>query len=297
MPVESAVFIATKICQGLAYAHELTTVDNKQLRIVHRDITPANVLITKYGEVKIVDFGLAKASSQLAESDAGMIKGKYGYLAPETVMELPVDHRVDIFSMGIILWEMLAGQRLFFGRTEYETVKLVHAAVIPSLSAYNPMVPRELEWIVLRALSRDPKTRYQSAGHFGRDLTTFLYRYGRAVSEYEIADLVRTTMGIQSQGNVDDGLQKISQYLDMMLLEFKSLTSDPEEAPLSVAQPESADWRSRSDERPLGGLAEALEGPEPEMEMMEVEPDPPEQQQQQQQPSAGVAGWFRGLIR
>src|SRR6188768_2873122 len=98
VPVEEAVFVATKICQGLAYAHELTTADGKPMNIVHRDITPANVLITKYGECKIVDFGLAKASSQLAESDAGVIKGKFGYLAPETVMELGVDKRVDVFA-------------------------------------------------------------------------------------------------------------------------------------------------------------------------------------------------------
>jgi eukaryotic-like serine/threonine-protein kinase len=299
MPVEAAVFIATKICQGLAYAHELTTADGKPLRIVHRDITPANVLMTRYGEIKIVDFGLARASSQLAESDAGMIKGKYGYLAPETVMEIPVDHRVDIFSVGIILWEMLAGQRLFLGRTEYETVKLVHAAAVPRLQAYNPLVPVELEWILARALARDPNARYHSAGHFGRDLTSFLYRYGRPVSEYEVADLVRSTLGFQSQAHVEDGLQKISQYIDLMALEFKSLTNDSEGAPLSVVQPESVDWRARSDDQPLGGLAEALEGPEPEI--MDLEPDPPEDQQPAAGAGAGagagVAGWFRGLIR
>ena len=102
IPVEAAVYVATRICQGLAYAHELKG-DGKPLQIIHRDITPANVLITRYGEVKIVDFGLAKASSQLAASDAGVIKGKFGYLAPETVMEKPVDQRVDVFAVGIIL--------------------------------------------------------------------------------------------------------------------------------------------------------------------------------------------------
>src|SRR6185369_7826228 len=104
----AACYIATRICQGLAYAHELKAADGKPLQVIHRDITPANVLITRYGEVKIVDFGLAKASSQLAESDAGIIKGKFGYLAPETVLEMPVDQRVDVFAVGIILWEMLA---------------------------------------------------------------------------------------------------------------------------------------------------------------------------------------------
>src|ERR1700722_6951620 len=154
VPVEVAVYVATRICQGLSYAHELKS-DGKPLQIIHRDITPANVLITRYGEVKIVDFGLAKASSQLAASDAGVIKEKFGYLAPETVLEKPVDQRVDVFAVGIILWEMLSGQRLFQGDTDYQTVRLVRDAVIPSLIQFNRAVPLELDEIVKRALARD----------------------------------------------------------------------------------------------------------------------------------------------
>ena len=233
VPVEEAVFIATKICQGLAYAHELTTGDGRPLNIVHRDITPANVLITKYGEIKIVDFGLAKASSQLAESDAGVIKGKFGYLAPETVMEIGVDHRVDVFAVGIILWEMLAGQRLFLGKNDYATVQAVARAEIPPLAEINPAVPQELDWILAQGLARDRDARYPTARDFGRDLTRFLYRFGRSVSEYEVAELVRATMGLEALTPVD-GTQKIAELIDMMLLEFKSLSDGSEVAPLST---------------------------------------------------------------
>src|SRR6266851_5235612 len=107
MPVEAAVFIALKICEGLAYAHELTSSDGQPLRIVHRDMSPPNVLITKYGEVKIVDFGLAKANSQLEKSEPGIIKGKFSYLSPEAAMAQEVDARTDVFAVGIILWELL----------------------------------------------------------------------------------------------------------------------------------------------------------------------------------------------
>jgi serine/threonine-protein kinase len=162
VPVEAAVFITQKICQGLAYAHELA-VDGKPLNIIHRDITPANILITRYGEVKIVDFGLAKASSQLAESDAGVIKGKFGYLAPETVLELGADQRVDVFSVGIMLWEMLAGRRLFLGDTDFATVRAVRDANIPSLAQINDAVPPELEQIIRKALARDRDQRYLTA--------------------------------------------------------------------------------------------------------------------------------------
>src|SRR6185312_8831053 len=165
------------------------------LNIIHRDITPANVLITRYGEVKIVDFGLAKASSQLAASDAGVIKGKFGYLAPETVMEKPVDQRVDVFACGIILWEMLTGRRLFLGDSDFQTVRMVRDAVIPSLPQINPHVPVELDGIVKRALARDPDARYRTAHELGRDLTRFLFRYGVPVGDDDVADLVVKAMG------------------------------------------------------------------------------------------------------
>lgn len=292
MPVEIAAFVAAKMCQGLAYAHELATSDGKPLNIVHRDITPANVLITRYGEVKIVDFGLAKASSQLAESDAGVIKGKFGYLAPETVLEQGVDQRVDIFALGIILWEMLAGRRLFLGDSDHITVKLVRDAVVPSLQSINSEVPRELEQIIRRALARDRASRYPTARELGRDLTRFLYRFGRPVSEDDVAALVQRAKG--GPAPAIDGTQKIAELIDMMLLEFKSLAKDPVSSSsgtgsifpgldgmTSLMHGSLREGDRSPSETPLGGLADALEGPEtgPEDES-----------------SSSVAAWFRGLI-
>src|SRR5262245_11514487 len=175
IPVEAAVFIASKISEGLTYAHEIRNADGTPLRIVHRDMSPPNVLITKHGEVKIVDFGLAKATSQLEKSEAGIIKGKFGYLSPEAAQGKEIDLRTDVFAVGIILWEMLAGQRLFYGETDFATVKLVQEAKIPSLRALNPKVPVDLEQILARALAREPTARYPSARDLGKDLTAFLY--------------------------------------------------------------------------------------------------------------------------
>lgn len=272
MPVEIASFITAKMCQGLAYAHELEA-DGKHLQIIHRDITPANVLITRYGEVKIVDFGLAKASSQLAESDAGVIKGKFGYLAPETVREQPVDQRVDIFALGIILWEMLAGRRLFLGETDFATVRLVRDAVIPKLQ-----IPAELDRILTRALSRESAARYGSARDLGRDLTRFLFHYGRPVSEDDVGALVQTAVGAPAR--TLDGIQKIADLIDMTLLEFKSLGKEshppsmlPE--PMSFLSPASS-----GDDLPLSGLADELEPPDPATA----------------DDSSAVAQWLRGLI-
>ena len=134
-PLAAAVYIAVEICKGLAYAHEMKDPNTGQaMNIVHRDMSPPNVLLTKYGEIKIVDFGLAKANSQLEKSEPGIIKGKFSYLSPEAAMGEDVDARTDIFAVGIILWELLAGQRLFLGDTDFQTVKKVQQAQIPSIS-------------------------------------------------------------------------------------------------------------------------------------------------------------------
>ncbi len=285
-PVEAAVYVATRICQGLAYAHDLK-IDGKPLAIIHRDITPANVLITRYGEVKIVDFGLAKASSQLAASDAGVIKGKFGYLAPETVMEKPVDQRVDVFAVGIILWEMLAGQRLFQGESDFQTVRKVRDAVIPSLPQLNRDVPAELDEIVRHALAKDPESRYRTAQELGRDLTRFLFRYGLPVSDDDVAELVKKAMGGGSIAPVD-GAKKIAEMIDLMLLEFRSLTKEEQAPPGPSLFPEPLSFRSTAPPAgaedgegisELGGLADEREGPEPVAE-----------------DSSSVASWFRGLI-
>jgi serine/threonine-protein kinase len=271
LPVEVAVFIATKICQGLAYAHELTSLDGTPLQIVHRDITPANVLITKHGEVKIVDFGLAKATSQLAKSDPGIIKGKFGYLAPETVLEQGVDHRVDIFAVGILLWELLAGRRLFQGETDYATVRLVRDAVIPPLSRINPDVPRELDQLLAKTLAKDPLQRFGTARELGRDLTRFLYSFRRPVNEDDVASLVRSAMG--APDTQIDGMAKIAELIDLTLLEFKSLAKEdsgqqPQEhgaISLNLSFLSDAPPKPRGptlESGPLGGLADELEGPD-----------------------------------
>lgn len=228
MSVEAAVYIAAKICEGLSYAHELTGPDDVPLQIVHRDMSPPNVLITKYGEVKIVDFGLAKATSQLEKSEAGIIKGKFSYLAPEAALGEDVDLRADIFAVGIILWEMLAGRRLFLGETDFQTVKLVQQAKIPSLTNENPGVPKELDLIVQKALARDPNRRYSSARDFGRDLTNFLFTNAKPVSSYDIAEYVRSTMQLRKKKQPES--VNLERLIEEELFAFKSLKQDEDGA-------------------------------------------------------------------
>src|SRR5450631_454872 len=193
-PVAAAVYIATQICNGLSYAHELKDPQGTDLHIVHRDMSPPNVLVTKFGEVKIVDFGLAKANSQLEKSEPGIIKGKFSYLSPEAAMGQDVDLRTDVFAVGIILWELLAGQRLFLGDTDFQTVKKVQGAVVPPISGINKKVPLELEKIINKSLARDPQQRYLTARDLGMDLSRFMFKYGVPVSTFDIASLVNVAM-------------------------------------------------------------------------------------------------------
>lgn len=224
-PVAAAAWIAHEICKGLTYAHELTDPNGVPLQLVHRDMSPPNVLITKYGEVKIVDFGLAKASSQLEKSEPGIIKGKFSYLSPEAAMGQEVDSLTDIFAVGIILWELLAGQRLFLGDTDFQTVKKVQQAVVPPISQINRKVPPELERIVNKSLAKDMKARYATARELGQDLTRFLFTFGQPVSGYDIALIVQGTMREKQRVRPPQG-SIIDKLIEEALFEFTSLKED-----------------------------------------------------------------------
>ena len=223
-PIEEACLICVRICEGLAYAHELTDSKGESLHIVHRDMSPPNVLITRFGEVKIVDFGLAKANSQLERSEPGIIKGKFSYLSPEAAKGGTVDARTDIFAVGIILWELLAGRRLFMGESDLETVRMVQSARVPSIREINRNVPPELEKVLMKALTEDPDKRYLRARDFGSALNQLLFKLGRSVSSFDIAELVEPIRRDREQKRRIQKRQSIiGTLIDEAMLEFTSI--------------------------------------------------------------------------
>jgi serine/threonine protein kinase len=192
MEIGHTIYLMTECCKALNYAHVLEHPETGEpLGIVHRDISPPNILLSKNGEVKLVDFGLAKANSQIESTDPGVVKGKFSYLSPEAASGLDVDHRADVFAVGIILWEMFTGRRLFYGDTDYQTVELVRQARIPSIQALNPEVEPELEQVVRKALARDPDDRYQHAADLGDALSQYQFSRRMKVTARDIAQLVR----------------------------------------------------------------------------------------------------------
>jgi len=174
MPIPMAVFIATRVCEGLDYAHRKKDEAQAPLHIIHRDVSPQNVLVSYTGEVKIIDFGIAKARSRSSKTQAGVLKGKFGYMSPEQVRALPLDQRSDIFSIGTILFEMCTGERLFTGESDFSTLEKVRNAIVPPPSRVNPQITPELEAIILRALKKDPDERYSWATELQEELTAYL---------------------------------------------------------------------------------------------------------------------------
>ena len=194
IPIEQAVYVATEICKGLSHAHQKVDAQGQDLDIVHRDISPPNVLLSREGEVKITDFGLAKAKSQVEHTDPGVVKGKFGYLSPEAAHGEDIDERTDIFAVGIVLWEMLTGQRLFQGKTDFDTLQQVRRARVEPVSQQRSEIPPQLDQILQRALAPDLSQRYATAEQLGRDLASFLFAFGRPVSAFDIANQVQQIM-------------------------------------------------------------------------------------------------------
>jgi serine/threonine-protein kinase len=174
--IDQIVYMGKEVAAGLDHAHRcLDGTTGKPLSITHRDMSPQNIMVSFEGEVKIVDFGIAKkAESEIESTRAGTIKGKFGYMSPEQADAQVVDLRTDIFSLGIVMWELLANDRLFTSNSEAATLRKIHDCQIPSLRKLNPSIPPELERIVNKALAKDKSLRYQTAASFHRDLNRFL---------------------------------------------------------------------------------------------------------------------------
>ncbi len=190
---EQIVFICKEVSGGLDHAHRcLDGTTGKPLNITHRDMSPQNVMTSYEGEVKIVDFGIAKAESQMETTRAGTLKGKFGYMSPEQAEGQTVDLRTDIFSLGIVLWELLANDRLFMANNEINTLRKIRDCQIPSLRKINPNIDAELERIVMKALTRDRSMRYQTGAALHRDLNRFLNRKYPDFSPHDFSVSIKT---------------------------------------------------------------------------------------------------------
>lgn len=192
IPVDIAVFIASRVCRGLHYAHSKMGVDGRPLGIVHRDINPKNIMISHQGDVKITDFGIAKALDLMYCEEGEEVAGKDGYLSPEQVRCEITDHRADIFAVGIVLAEMLLGLNVFESESPEDSRRKVLEVDLPAFSRMRPEVDATLDSILRRALARDREERFESAAALLAELERFIYGEGYGPTSEKLATYIRS---------------------------------------------------------------------------------------------------------
>jgi serine/threonine-protein kinase len=189
IPPVLVAHIGSQVAAGLHYAHRTRSPEGETLGLVHRDVTPHNVLLSFDGAVKLTDFGIAKAGNKLTQP--GVLKGKFAYMAPEQARGDEVDARTDVFALGVVLWEMLTGGRLFDGESDVAVLRAVQESVIVPPARLNPDVPEVLNEVVCTALQREPAARYQSAGELERALAQCVLRSATSVDDTDVGTFVR----------------------------------------------------------------------------------------------------------
>ena len=190
IPQDLAVLIASKLCSALDYAHRKKDDQGQKMRIVHRDISPQNILISFEGDVKLTDFGIAKAATKATAHESGALRGKLLYMSPEQAWGKPMDRRSDIFSLGLVLYEMLTGQRPFLGSSELSILEMVRECRIAPAASVNAALPEALAQATMKALARDPAERYADAAEMQADLERILHEQ-RPPTDADISRFMR----------------------------------------------------------------------------------------------------------
>jgi serine/threonine protein kinase/tetratricopeptide (TPR) repeat protein len=204
LPFQVSVRIIMEAALGLDHAHRAKDVRGKPLNIVHRDISPQNIMVRADGVTKLVDFGIAKAANKASRTQAGMVKGKLQYMSPEQVRGEPLDGRSDQFSLGIVLWEMCTGRRLFKADNEINTLQKILQNPIPKPSQHVPGFPAELEAVIMKMLERDINRRFASLGDVAVKLKEYLDRSSVSVGEVSVAAFVQQILGKELEARIAD---------------------------------------------------------------------------------------------
>jgi eukaryotic-like serine/threonine-protein kinase len=194
IPIHIAVFIIMEVLEALDYAHNARDMEGRAMQIVHRDISPSNIFISKRGDVKLGDFGIAHAKRRESKTQVGTLKGKYGYMSPEQVVGRPIDNRSDLFAVGVVLAELLTGRRLFSAPADLDVLLKVRDVHLDRLDKYGKEIPAALDRIVRRALKKDPAERPQSASELHEELSNYLFSAGQRVGPTDLRAFTGTLL-------------------------------------------------------------------------------------------------------
>jgi serine/threonine-protein kinase len=214
---EVALRVFCDALDGLHYAHELKDFDGKPLGVIHRDVTPSNVFVKYDGTAKLVDFGIAKSATQREKTRAGTLKGKMAYMAPEQFRDATITRSVDVWAMGVVIWETLSGERLFRSKNSFETVQAVMKREVPRLSAKRPDVPAALDDVLQQAIERDPAKRIQTAEDFKAKLEEVAFGMQKRLRASDVAKTMQSLFAKameQNQRLVKDFLDRTASEID-----------------------------------------------------------------------------------
>jgi serine/threonine protein kinase len=210
IPLDLSLLIVSKVCSALEYAHRKKDDKGRPMKIVHRDISPQNILISFEGDVKLTDFGIAKAATKASTTDRGALRGKLLYMSPEQAWGKPIDRRSDIFSLGIVFYELITEEKAFLGSSEMNILEMVRECRVSPPSSLNPRVPEGLERVVMKALERDPEARYQDASEMYKDLERVLHER-RPPAATELSKLLELLFDETERGDPGAGHDRSSE--------------------------------------------------------------------------------------
>lgn len=231
LPPEIAAYIAAEAAAGLHAAHEYVDDSGVPQQVVHRDVSPQNLIVNYDGSIKVIDFGIARAKDRGTKTRAGALKGKFAYMAPEQASRGEIDRRVDVYALGVVLHEMLTGKRLFVG-TEAEMIKAICFEHVPTPREFVPDIPEELEAIVLRAMSRDVNTRYPTAAAFRQALIEYLRGLTSHGREHLVEIMERLFPDRRAEKR--DMLRKVRQGADVASLPVNTDDDEDDEEPEEI---------------------------------------------------------------
>jgi serine/threonine-protein kinase len=222
-----AATVLGQICEGLRYAHEYSDVDGTRMPIVHRDVSPQNLFITTEGVCKLLDFGVSKVLTEGSRTRTGMLKGKLPYMAPEQIRGEPIDVRADVFSIGVVLWESLTGERLFQRDSDYHIWRAITEEEIPRVTARVPGLPAQIDSVIARALERDLARRYPSIRAFAADLRDAADRVGGTFDAATLSQILKSL----GAGKLAERNEKVSRAIGR-----PARASDPPPLPVAITQ-------------------------------------------------------------
>ncbi|MFT3838531.1 MAG: protein kinase [Myxococcaceae bacterium] len=221
-PIPLTCYCIARCAEGLDYAHRQKDRQGRDMNIVHRDVSPQNALISYEGEVKVIDFGIAKAAGKATKTQAGILKGKFGYMSPEQIRGLPLDRRSDVFAIGVCLYEMLTGERLFVGDSDFSVLEKVRKVEVLPPTTYNRRIPEALEKIVMKSLAKDVDERYQYASELADDLQRFLITNDSIFSRKDLAQYMKSTFAEEYEREK----ARMAEYVEIVAPEGMMLAAE-----------------------------------------------------------------------